>query len=196
MRSSGCLGVKNCVFWDIFIIEKISKRRASFTFELLSPFHFKMSLLISFKNHHNALLSNLKEYYAQMIKSCSCEDKAIINATVKLHCQNCKAVSKRFSIKKPLRTAGIAVVFAYSGSQFIDYAITDNRYPLAEEYALLDACSSSHRRSFSRRDFAFKQKLCICALEDTMNEVSHVRYLVDKKEFSRAFENNIKSCKS
>ncbi|REL26202.1 hypothetical protein DXX93_06130 [Thalassotalea euphylliae] len=130
-----------------------------------------------------------------MSESCSCGEKSEIGATVKFHCKTCANVIERFTVKKPLKAAGLAAMLAYGGSQFIDYAITDNRYPLNVEYAVLEACSSSYKKPLSHSSYGSKKKLCLCALEDTMNEISYIRYKVNEKGFLQAFERNAKSCK-
>ncbi|MBK1874466.1 hypothetical protein FE848_14670 [Marinobacter sp. 1-3A] len=130
-----------------------------------------------------------------MTESCSCGDKAEVGATVEFQCKTCESVIEKFTIKKPLKAAGIAAILAYGGSQFIDYAITDNRYPLDVEYSVLEACSSSYKEPLSHSSYRSKKKLCLCALEDTMNEISYIRYKVDEKGFLKAFEENAKSCK-
>lgn len=130
-----------------------------------------------------------------MTKSCSCSDKAEVGATVEFQCKTCGSVIEKFTVKKPLKAAGIAAILAYGGSQFIDYAIFDNRYPLNVEYAVLEACSSSYKEPLSYSSYGSKKKLCLCALEDTMNEISYIRFKVDEKGFLEAFEENAKSCK-
>jgi len=130
-----------------------------------------------------------------MKESCSCGDKAEVGATVEFQCKTCESIIEKFTIKKPLKAAGIAAILAYGGSQFIDYAITDNRYPLDVEYSILEACSSSYKEPLSYSSYGSKKKLCLCALEYTMNEISYVRYKVDEKGFLNAFEENAKSCK-
>ncbi len=130
-----------------------------------------------------------------MSESCSCGEKAEVGATVKFHCKACANVIEKFTVKKPLKAAGLAAILAYGGSQFIDYAITDNRYPLDVEYAVLEACASSYKKPLSYNSYDSKKKLCLCALEDTMNEISYIRYKVDEKGFLKAFESNAKSCK-
>ncbi|MGO2181315.1 MAG: hypothetical protein ACTH36_03150 [Pseudoalteromonas nigrifaciens] len=130
-----------------------------------------------------------------MSESCSCGEKAEIGATVKFHCKTWASVIEKFTVKKPLKAAGLAAILAYGGSQFVDYAITDNRYPLDVEYAVLEACASSHKQPLSYSSYGSKKKLCLCALEDTMNEISYIRYKINEKGFLKAFESNAKSCK-
>lgn len=130
-----------------------------------------------------------------MAESCSCGNKAEVGAAIEFQCKTCEKVIEKFTVKKPLKAAGIAAILAYGGSQFIDYAVTDNRYPLDVEYAVLEACSSSYKELLSYSNYGSKKKLCLCALEDTMNEISYIRYKVDEKGFLKAFEENAKSCK-
>lgn len=130
-----------------------------------------------------------------MTKSCSCDDKAEVGATVEFQCKICESVIEKFTVKKPLKAAGIAAILAYGGSQFIDYAISDNRYPLAIEYAVLEACSSSYKEPLSYSSYTSKKNLCLCALEDTMNEISYIRFKINEEGFLKAFEKNAKSCK-
>lgn len=54
-----------------------------------------------------------------MTESCSCGDKAEVGATVEFQCKTCENVIERFTVKKPLKAAGIAAILAYGGSQFI-----------------------------------------------------------------------------
>ncbi|MFI3245491.1 MAG: hypothetical protein R3Y10_03225 [Ferrimonas sp.] len=130
-----------------------------------------------------------------MSDSCSCGENAEHGATVKLYCKNCSTVVDKFSIKSPLKAIGLTALFAYGGSQFIDYAISDNRYPLPVEYAVLEACVSSYKEPLSYGSYSSKKTLCLCALEDTMNEISYIRYKIDEDGFLNAFEDNAKACR-
>ena len=125
---------------------------------------------------------------------CSCGDKAEIGATVKFHCETCSSLIETSTIKKPLKAAGLAAILAYGGSQFIDYAITDNRYPLAVESEILNACTNSYQEPVSFRVHGKRRDVCLCALEDTMNEISYVRYKLNEKAFLKAFDSRAKAC--
>lgn len=129
-----------------------------------------------------------------MENTCSCGDKAEIEATVKFHCKNCSTHIENFTIKKPLKAAGLAAILAYGGSQFIDYAITDNRYPLSVESEILNACTNSYQEPVSFRVHGKRRDVCLCALEDTMNEISYIRYKVNEKAFLKAFNSRAKAC--
>lgn len=78
---------------------------------------------------------------------CVCVDeKQLLIAEVSFKCHNCQAThwSKLFS--KPYRIAALIAFASYGSSQFIDYAITDNRYPLVVEYEVLNAHIYSQRK--------------------------------------------------
>jgi len=128
------------------------------------------------------------------IKKCECGEEKEFGATIKIHCQSCSIVVKKISFAKPFKVAGIAVVLAYGGSNFVDYAISDNRYPLDVEHAVIEACISSSQEPLSYRHFSKKRVLCLCAMEKTMNEISYTRYVVNESGFLQAFEEHAQSC--
>lgn len=129
-----------------------------------------------------------------MSKCCGCND-AEIGATIKFHCTACANVIQRISIKKPFKAAGMGAIIAFASSQFIEYAVTDNRYPLDVEYAVIEACTSSDKKPLPYAKYVSKKEQCLCAFQETMNEISYVRYLVNEKGFLQAFKNNAKSCR-
>ncbi|PHQ15498.1 hypothetical protein CLH61_08240 [Marinobacter profundi] len=129
-----------------------------------------------------------------MSESCKCGDEAKVQGTIEFHCEKCESSIEKFEIKKPLKVASIAAILAYGGSQFIDYAITDNRYPMSVEYAVMDACVNSYASTLSYGAYGSKKKICLCALEETMNEISYIRYKVDEKGFLGAFRENVREC--
>ncbi len=112
-----------------------------------------------------------------------------------LKCKACDKVLKKQTITNPYKIAALLVVVSYGASNFIDYAITDNRYPLSVEYEVMEACTSSYSKPLSYGGFSSKKKICLCALEDTMNEISYIRFKSDEKVFLTAFEENAKGCK-
>ncbi len=129
-----------------------------------------------------------------MSESCKCTDEADITASVRFRCETCSTSIKKFTVKKPFKSAGIAALLAFGSSQFIDYAITDNRYPMAKEYEILNLCMSNHKKPLATSRYRKKQQICLCAFEDTKNEISYVRYKVNEEGFLSAFSDNAKSC--
>lgn len=129
-----------------------------------------------------------------MENQCSCGDKEILKANLKVYCDTCSNVVYRKHYAKPFKAAAIGALVCYGSLNFFEYAVTDNRYPLKTEYAILEACTNPNQKPVTRYIYGNRQKICLCALEDTMNEISHLRYLVNKSSFISAFEDNAKSC--
>ncbi|CAM3474402.1 hypothetical protein [Parendozoicomonas haliclonae] len=129
-----------------------------------------------------------------MAEQCKCGNEVELGAEIQLHCQKCQQKFEKFDIKKPAKVALITAALAYGGSIFIDYAITDNRYPIKTEYALMKACLDGDVRPVRYTHYSKKNEICACALEDTMNEISYTRSLVDEKGLARAFGKNAKAC--
>ena len=63
-----------------------------------------------------------------------CNDKERnIKIKVVTYCSKCSSVMEKFTIQKLLKAIGLSLLVSYGGSDFIDYAISDNRYPLTVE---------------------------------------------------------------
>lgn len=74
------------------------------------------------------------------------------------------------------------------------YLAAEDRYPVKVEYAIVEACSSSYSRSMSSLTLANNKKTCVCALEDTMKDISYIRYKIDESAFVESFKKNVKAC--
>jgi len=125
---------------------------------------------------------------------CNCGEDSKVGALIILSCKTCKNQLEKIEIRKPVKTTVIAALLAFSGSQALSYAATDNRYPLAVEHEVLDACVSYYAEPVARRVYGKRTDVCLCALEDTMNQISYVRYNIDESGFLNAFEENAKAC--
>jgi hypothetical protein len=125
---------------------------------------------------------------------CDCGEESKIGALIILSCKSCKKQLDRIEIKKPVKATAIAALLAFGGSQTISYAVTDNRYPLAVEHEVMEACVSYYDKPVAKSVYGSRAKVCLCALEDTMNQISYVRYNVNESGFLSAFEGNAKAC--
>jgi hypothetical protein len=126
---------------------------------------------------------------------CTCEggtSQKIVE--VKAYCSACSQELFKKTIRKPYQVAAIFAVVFYGASQFVENAIVDNRYPLDVEFALVESCLNANERPISRGVYQEKKELCLCTAENTMNEISYVRYKINKKGFLAAFKENVKSC--
>ncbi|RMA82704.1 hypothetical protein DFR27_0661 [Umboniibacter marinipuniceus] len=128
-----------------------------------------------------------------MTTKCTCNSSGAVS--VRIACIECSKVIKKFSIKKPLKTVGLSLAAIYGGSQLIDYAISDNRYPLEIEYAVSNACINSAQARISNLGYETKQRVCLCALEEAMNEISYTRFLVDEDGFLDSLQSKIGECR-
>ncbi|ELA7017093.1 hypothetical protein RA809_004647 [Vibrio parahaemolyticus] len=126
---------------------------------------------------------------------CKCNDEdGNLKVKVTTYCSECSSVIEKFTIQKPLKALGLSLLAAYGGSNFIDYAISDNRYPLKVETEIFDSCLNSYERPLKHSAYRDKKSICLCALQDTMNEISFTRYRVDEEGFLNAFSRNAKGC--
>ncbi|MGR5149985.1 hypothetical protein ACQKP8_25995 [Photobacterium alginatilyticum] len=127
---------------------------------------------------------------------CKCNDEERnVKVKVTTYCSECSSIIEKFTIQKPLKALGLSLLVAYGGSNFIDYAISDNRYPLKVETEIFDSCLNSYERPLRHSNYRNKKSICLCALQDTMNEISFTRYSVDEEGFLNAFSKNANGCK-
>lgn len=128
-----------------------------------------------------------------MAEKCDCA-KVVKATKVESFCEECGHIFKRIDIKKPLTAGAIAAVLAYTGSQAVELAVTDHRYPLETEYALVEACVDGARETLSYRRYQRKRSICLCALENTTNDISYTGYIIDDDNFIDTFKQNKREC--
>lgn len=153
----------------------------------------KVKIKKSFKLKNIKIMN--KKHEESSMSSCSCDKKNknyLVDIIIK--CSLCEKILKQKRITNPYKVAALLVVISYGTSQFIDYAVTNNRYPLDVEYAVMDSCSNSYKRTYTQREYGKKKSICFCALEDTMNEISYARYLLDNTKFLNVFKKNTAIC--
>lgn len=161
--------------------------------EIISSMKKKIKDSLKVKNKPS-ILDDSGEMNPEISHTCSKKERKYF-VELFLKCKTCNKVLKKKTITNPYKIAALLVVVSYGASNFIDYAITDNRYPLSVEYEVMEACASSYSKPLSYSGFSSKKKICLCALEDTMNEISYIRFKADEKGFLKAFEENAKGCK-
>lgn len=123
-----------------------------------------------------------------------CFKENTLNLEGRVDCEHCQEDLANNSYKKPIFSGGTVLVIGILGGQIADYAIFDNRYPLKVEYSLIDTCLNSSDTALNRILYKKKREVCICSMQETMNEISYIRYKVDDKGFFSAFEANLKQC--
>lgn len=113
----------------------------------------------------------------------------------------CGGCQKSFSghtykkYKKPFLSATTALIVGLFGGYQADQWLTDNaRYPLETEYALLDSCINGADSVANRFQRAKKQEVCMCALENTMSEISYSQLHENTSNFSSRFRAYVQQC--
>ena len=124
----------------------------------------------------------------------NCQKENNLKLEAKVKCGSCGEELTGSTYKKPIISGMALLTIGVIGGQFVDYAVTDNRYPLKTEYSLIESCANSYEKPVKRRIYSNKKEICLCAMEDTMNEISYIRYKVDKDDFLLAFEKNADNC--
>ena len=113
-------------------------------------------------------------------------------------CGSCNEKLSKYTLYKTKKTTGVTLtaivmgIGAYQVSGHIEHAI--GRYPMAEEYQLLDACINADISSITRHEHLAKKKLCICALDRTVREFNYEQLIENKKEILPILKKNIYQC--
>jgi hypothetical protein len=127
----------------------------------------------------------------------ACQEANQIEYAENIKCGKCEKTLaghfyKRF--KKPLISTSVAVCIAALGGYKVEKAISDDRYPMAEEYELINACSSGQIYALSSKSAKEKTSLCVCALEKTVNDISYSDIKGNEQQFVTRFKANIAAC--
>jgi 20S proteasome alpha/beta subunit len=125
----------------------------------------------------------------------SCHQNNEIEYAKNIKCGSCqKTLAGHFykRASKPfLSTAIVVGITAFGGYSLLSEDNSD-RYPIAVEYELINSCSNLSYGALSRKSAATKQNMCICALKETMSEISY--HKIDNSNFSNSFSNNLQNC--
>jgi len=128
----------------------------------------------------------------------SCSKENNIEFGENILCSECKKsfaghYYKKF--KKPLISASTALFIGIFGTYKADRILfEDQRYPLNVEYELIDSCVNSSRMPMNAYRHANKTKVCICALEKTMEDISYKELKKSESKFLTRFRERISSC--
>lgn len=127
----------------------------------------------------------------------NCSKDNTIKLSNELNCKHCEdEITGKKYIKKPwiLIPTTIAVLSGVAGGVYIDEKIETDRYPMSIEHSLLENCISSYEKPLRNSHIRKKKKVCVCALEDTIKEVSYGEYKDSKNLFTRVYELKANDC--
>lgn len=147
------------------------------------------------KDKFNSFFGITQSVKSADLKECNCSkvDKEV-QANLIVECKTCKLILYNKTFIKPYKIAMLLLISGYGASNFIDYAVSDNRYPLAVEYEVLSSCINSDRGLLSSSTYSRKQDVCLCALEETMNEISYVRFNLNRESFFKVLRDHKNQC--
>lgn len=110
-------------------------------------------------------------------------------------CNNSFSGHSYKKFKKPFISATAALIIGAFGTYKADQIFFKvDRYPTSIEYEIIDLCTNSSRVVLEREKHIKKTKLCICALNKTMQEVSYKEFRKSESDFSTRFRRNVDSC--
>lgn len=119
-----------------------------------------------------------------------------LNLEAKVNCGHCKEEITGYTYKKPLISATTALIIGAGGFFAVDnYLLSNDRYPISTEYELIELCVSSYQKPMKSRNFSEKQSVCICALEETMKEISYSDINDKESNFIEVFDRKASECR-
>ncbi|MGO3890114.1 MAG: hypothetical protein ACTJHW_03965 [Paenalcaligenes sp.] len=96
---------------------------------------------------------------------------------------------------KPLISIFTAVLIGGIGVYEIDKRFfAENRYPVAVEYELVEACVNASRSALTAAQHKRKKEICTCALVKTQVDISYKDMRKDGKLFTSRLKENANNC--
>lgn len=97
--------------------------------------------------------------------------------------------------KKPLISTFTAILIGGIGVYEIDKRFfVENRYPLAVEYEVVDACVNAGNSMLTAAQQKRKKEICTCALVKTQVDISYKDMQKDGKVFASRLKENANNC--
>lgn len=113
-----------------------------------------------------------------------------------LTCQTCKAQLGGGKYSKRAISAWTALFLGVGGTLGASQFFNADRYPMALEHAIIEACINESKRPMTRPSTTDKRDVCICALTETQSEFDADAYddTATRNKFFDTFEENAKQC--
>ncbi|MEZ9330612.1 hypothetical protein AB4152_16455 [Vibrio breoganii] len=124
-----------------------------------------------------------------------CQEDNAIEFAENISCTKCEKTFKGFKFsRRKLVSASSAMVLGVFGGYQVNSSLEEERYPLAVEYAIMDTCTNSSKGLVSVSWYETKRDTCLCALEQTMNNVSYAAYKSNQEAFFSNFKYYAEDC--
>jgi len=97
--------------------------------------------------------------------------------------------------RKPLLSATTALLLGgYGGYKVTDTLREEARYPLRQEYAVVEACLHTSALPLSSAIYARKRDICLCAYEGASREIGLERMATEPDSFLGAMRKHASRC--
>ncbi len=132
-----------------------------------------------------------------MIIECpKCKKEKEIKFKNGLLCEHCKADISEFKYKRTaLSVTAALIIGAGSAHIFDEYVLSETRYPLEVENAIIDHCINGHASLIDQETQKKMSQLCLCALSNTQKRVSYSEFKKDAKKFLKELDQQAITCK-
>lgn len=132
-----------------------------------------------------------------MIVECpKCKNEKEIKFVNGLLCDHCKEDISNYKYKKKAIVATATLLIGAGSGYMVDkYILSETRYPLEIENAIMEHCRNGHSSLISQETHAKINEKCICALSNTLKEVSYSDVKKDTTNFLRQFDKQVATCK-
>ena len=112
-----------------------------------------------------------------------------------IKCIKCEKDFKGIKFKKAALATTTAIAIGCFGGYNTNNIISDARYPLEVEYAIVDTCVNGAENLISTKRYEEKRDACLCALSATAGEIDYSSIEDDLSLFAAEFKKHSKACK-
>ena len=128
----------------------------------------------------------------------NCDEENTIKLSSEIKCKKCEedlTKSKYSKFKKTIIGAMTAIMIGTPAAyQIGKHMHSEDRYPVATEYSIVNSCISQYRKPLRRAYIQQKKAICTCALSNTMKSIDYEDYKMDKEKFIDIFEQKAAQC--
>uniref|UniRef100_UPI0040473A1A hypothetical protein n=1 Tax=Aliarcobacter sp. TaxID=2321116 RepID=UPI0040473A1A len=123
-----------------------------------------------------------------------CSKENEINLSTEIKCKHCEKPLIGHKYRKPFMSAITAFVLGAWDTNQINEQFESNRYPINFEYAIINSCVSDSEQPLLRKNYKYKEDICICALNKTQEEIDYSDYENKQNTFLNIFEAKAREC--
>ncbi len=128
----------------------------------------------------------------------NCDEENTIKLSSEIKCKKCEedlTKLKYSKFKKPIIGAMTDFMIGTPAAyQIGKYMHSEDRYPVAIEYLIVNSCISQYKRPLRKAYIKQKKAICVCALSNTMKNIDYKEYKKDQEKFMDIFEQKAAQC--